>query len=476
MDKVIVTHNRFIMPNDKSNHVLIVLLLGIFCGAIVPFYGIYFAFLIVSFMFVLMFFTQPKGIIYSLVIAFPMLLVIGYLTNLIHGNEYYSINLYGLINIYFPFIGFCFLIVNRTDIFQYRMTRPIIFFFTIQLISVTFSPDILISLRQMARYAMHAMVYFIVSTSFAETKDIRKLFRLVVISSVIPLSVGFWQLIQQDPSYPLPGGMGLVRIYGTFYHPSTYAMFLVIFSLFTIYLANEASQKARWLYYILFMLIVISLFFTFTRVGWLSLFAALTIMGALKYRKAYFLLMSVGVCALLVLPQLSDRIFARFTIVQNDSFWGRLKLNDQSWLLFRQKPIFGQGIGSYQLLSNGLLGGTGTQYGYRFGLAPHNDYMRFLSETGMFGLFSYLLLMYYALRISFDVYMQSDDQIRRYGAFLFSLIVAFLIFGITDQAFEYGGLYFWLFLAIGELFWKSIPADASNRLLKSKTGFSWEQK
>jgi O-antigen ligase len=368
-------------------------------------------------------------------------------------------NLYGLINVFFPTIGFCFLVVNRADIFQYRMARPIIFFFTMLLISVAFSPDKLISLRQMARYAMHAMVYFIVLASFKDAKDIRTIYRLAVISSLIPLIAGFWQLIQHDSSYLLPRGIGLIRIYATFYHPSAYAMFLVILSLFTMFLANEASQRSRWLYYILFMLLVISLFFTFTRVGWISLFTALSIMGALKYRKAYLLLMSVGVCMLLALPQVSGKIINRLTVVQNDSIWGRFKLNDLSWRLFQEKPIFGQGIGSYKLLSIKLFYGTGTQYGHKTGLAPHNDYMRFLSETGIFGLLAYLILMYYALRISVEFYKQSDDQIRRYGVFLISLILAFLVFGITDQAFEYGGFYFWLFLAIGELIRKNMNAD-----------------
>jgi O-antigen ligase len=457
MERVIGTNRGMIMPDRISKQYLIALIISTFCGAVVPIYGIYFAFLIASGIFVIIFFIQPKGVIYSLVLASPLLLVIAYLSNLNPGSEYFSINLYGLINVFFPAIGLCFLVVNRADIFQYRMTRPIIFFFTILLISITFSPDKFFSLRQVARYAMHAMVYFIVLASFKDSKDIRTIFRLAVISSVIPLIAGFRQLILHDPSYPLPGGMGLIRIYGTFCHPSTYAMFLVIFSLFILFLANEASQKTRWLYYILFILFVISLFFTFTRVGWLSFFVALSIMGALKYRKAYFLLISVGVSILLALPQVSDRIINRFSLVRNDSIWGRFKLNDFSWRLFQQKPIFGQVIGSYQLLSPSFATGSKTEYGHKSGTAPHNDYMRFLSETGMFGLFAYLILMYYAMRISVEFYMQSDDQIRRYGAFLISLIVAFLIFGITDQAFEYGGFYFWLFLAIGELFLKNIP-------------------
>lgn len=460
MASEIRSENSIIQSTIKANNLLIAFIIGIFCGASVLILGNYVAFLFASIILVIMFFIMPKGIIYSLVLIFPLLLEIAYLTNLNPSYQYLNINVNGFINIYFPIVGCCFLVINRIHIFRYRMTKPILFFFTILLISVIFSPDKLISLRQVFRYAMHTMVYFMLLATCTDSKDIRMIFKIAVISSLIPLITGFWQLIERDPAFLVPG-MGLTRIYGTFYHPSTYAMFLVILSLFTIYLANGARLKTRGLCYFLSILLVISLFFTFTRVGWLSFITALSIMGALKYRKAYFLLMSVGVCILMALPQVTDKIINRLSIVQNDSFWGRFKLNTLSWQLFKQKPIFGQGIGSYQLLSNHQFSSSSTQYGYQAGLAPHNDYLRFLSEAGIFGLFAYLSLLYFALRISVDIYMRSDDQIKRYGAFLISLMLAFLVFGITDQAFEYGGFYFWLFLAIGETLLKNIPADVS---------------
>jgi len=298
---------------------------------------------------------------------------------------------------------------------------------------------------------MPAMLYFIILGTFDELKETKRLLRFILCCSfIIPFIFGVWQFVIRDASFI---ASGFKRIYGTFGHPNVYAMFLVLISLLSIYFIFEKSSKYKYLYFCIFICAMISLFFTFTRVGWASFLVGFSILGFLKFRKFYFLVLLGGVLLLMFLPSFKDTAILR--LQPDSSFWQRFVLNEFGISLFKKKPIFGYGLGNYSLLSTSIGIRNVSQsnaYGIKTGTSPHNDYIRFLVGGGIVGLLAFLYLMYSAFKLSIKIFESPNLSVKYYGAFLISMIAAILIFGITDQGFEYGGFYFWIFLSSGEIY------------------------
>ena len=81
---------------------------------------------------------------------------------------------------------------------------------------------------------------------------------------------------------------------------------------------------------------------------------------------------------------------------------------------------------------------------------------------------AFLFLIYSALKLSVQIFKSNDPNLRDYGVFLISLIIAILVFGITDQGFEYAGFYFWLLLAIGEIYLKNSKREFVGKIVNNK--------
>jgi O-antigen ligase len=431
-------------------HIIIVVAIGIlfsFCIFVFPSEYIILS-IVLSTLFIV-FLLNPKIIIYFLIAVTPLIPTISSYTTLGTEKAYLSINIGGILNIGVTCLAICLLLLRKSRVFEYKLLTPMILFLGLLLLSIFFSPLKFMSLRQWFRYAMPAMVYFIVLESFNNPKEIKKLLKFILFSSIPILVVGFYQLISRNEVHFLQD-IGVNRIYGTLGHPNTYAMFLIVLLLLTIYHFFESKMKYFWVYLPLFMCLVILLISTYTRVGWAAFFAAISIAGFLKYRKFYFLFLLVGVIVFLFSTYFTSIIVER--LQPNPSFWQRFDFNQFGILLFKQNPILGHGVGSYEIISQSQFGTISQTYGLKIGVAPHNDYIRFLAEGGLLGLAAFLFLMYRALKLSANIFKSTDSNLRDYGMFLISLIVAILVFGITDQGFEYADFYFWLFLSIGEIY------------------------
>lgn len=449
-----------------NSSIVITGFIGIFFGLLIANVSlIHVILLFATFIILLFFLSNSKTIVYFLVIIFPLLPLIYSHTTLQGENTYSTINVSGILNVGVIIIGLCVLLFNKFKLSQYKLAIPLISFLGVTMLSILFSPEKFLSLRQWFRYAMPAMVYFIVLNSFSNSKEVKVLLKFTLLSFIPSVVLGILQLILKNISYIVYAkGIEFNRIVGSFAHPSTFAMILVVFLLLTVFFISESKKSFLWIYLVFFITMLVSLISTYTRVGWAAFLTAICIAGFLKYRKPYFLFLLAGVFSLLLLPNLAGDLAIR--ILPDKSFWGRFDLNRLGISFFMQSPIFGHGVGSYVILSEQFTGIISTAYGVSVGLAPHNDYIRFLAEGGIFGITAYLFLMFSALKQSVLTFKATDATIKNYGVFMISLIVAILVFGITDQGFEYAGFYFWLFLAIGEIYYREWNQES----LKQITG------
>jgi len=356
----------------------------------------------------------------------------------------YSINLCGMLNIFIPFFTFLYLWLRRGTNKISKLNRPIVLFLSISLLTILISHDKWITLREWFGLAMPITLYFLILAFFRTKEDLDKLKKILVYSVFIPLAFSLFQIFNGEPD-----ALGLNRVYGTFAHPNGFACYLVVLMPLVVYLYQGASNINRKTFHlVIFALMLLSLFCTYTRVAWVAFLVSMLIIGFARYKKFYLKLILVLLILLLFIPSF-NQIFTR-RIQPDDSFYGRFSFNQFSLALFSQKPILGHGLGTYALLSTPVFGEKRERYGRTLGVGAHNDYLRTLSETGIIGLFAFFFLFYSLFKTGRRIYRSGDYNLKSEALVLLAVLASILVYGLTDFGFAYGGIYLWTLIALVE--------------------------
>jgi O-antigen ligase len=401
---------------------------------------------------VLVFVFNIKAGITILIFLSPLLYLIPDSATLFPESPY-SINLMGLLNLFIPFLSLCYLLTHKQDKVTSSLSKPILIFLGILFLSVFASYDSWISLRHWFRLAMPISVYFLVLQSFQTEEQINRLKEVLLLSSIVPLSMGIYQIFYGIPEsselYAIYKRVDLNRIIGSFPHPNWYAAYLVILIPLVISFYSENRKAVNKLFYLILLGgMLISLFCTYTRVAWAAFLASLTILGTARFKRIYVSLILVLLTLFLLIPSLNQAFLKRIQL--DSSFYGRFSLNQLSFYLFSQKPVLGQGLGTYQLFSAEAFGKSLPTYGREMGVGSHNDYLRFLSETGMTGFLAYLFLLYSLLKLGHTIFKNKTSTLKSEGSILLAILSGFLIYSLTDSGFLYGGIYLWSLIGIIE--------------------------
>ena len=396
------------------------------------------------------FVRKPKGMLYFLVLMYPCMTIIINGSQAGPNDSYTGINMGGILNIFTVMLtGFLLLARHFKLPGKSIMLPALIIFLGIIALSIIESPFKLISLREWFRYAVQACCYFLVLFSLRDRNDRRNfLEKIFYLSTILPIVFALYQIIHRDFTFAA-SGLGLGRAYGTFAHPNSLAMFIVISMLLGFYLLSSKKGKDKFLTigYLFFCGVV--LLFTFTRIAWFSFAIAFMVFGFLKFRKELIFFIVFVLILSFFAPALQHKVAER--LKPEGSYWLRFKLNSIGMEAFKQKPILGHGIGMFPFLSRSSVGDVTNTYGFKTGLVAHNDYMRFLATTGILGLLAFLYMFYRAFKIVIKLKSRRFVDGKNYWVFLLSFLIALLVYAISDQSFEVAGIYFWVFIAIGEL-------------------------
>lgn len=223
-----------------------------------------------TFLFIL-FFNLRTGII-LLVFLSPLLNLIPDSVSLFP-ESHFSINLMGLINLSLPLFLVSYLLTHKDHKINSSLSKPILIFLGVLLLTVFTSYDSWISLRHWFRLAMPISVYFLILLSFKTERQINQLKKVLLFSSIVPLLLGFYQIFYGFPEssifYSEYKSIGFNRIIGSFSHPNGYAAYLVILIPLTIsFYSENRNFNKKFLYFLILGGMLISLFSTYT--GWLG--------------------------------------------------------------------------------------------------------------------------------------------------------------------------------------------------------------
>jgi O-antigen ligase len=208
----------------------------------------------------------------------------------------------------------------------------------------------------------------------------------------VPLATRLVQLMGLVPAlvavYQLATFTGIHRPYGTFAHPDTGAMFFVIATTASLWLyLDDGRRRSDALLTVLF---AVGLIATFSIDGLITLVAMLTTLGLLRPGSLRAKLGPCAIAMVVVVAFFATPLGAKRIDSESSTKVGATGEPDSSlaWRLkkwkmlipeWEQAPVFGRGLGTTTTAE----GAPGNVYASK---PPHNEYIRYLVETGVVGL------------------------------------------------------------------------------------------
>lgn len=306
------------------------------------------------------------------------------------------------------------------------VSKPFFIFLTYYLfsilLSVYFSTSLASSLSAFFKIFLYSClcIYILVENSFSElfnkiTKimylDVCFLGLLGIFQYIFQRSVfnSYLVLGEQPYSVSTPGIateniLGSLRVpsYGLFLHPNVFGGFLSIVLIWLVYKA-----KCNKLFFIPVFLGALSLIFTFSYTSWLAFIFGVALLYTKKKFKRLIVIFAFVLCTVsLFIPLINSHA---------PSLFRRSAFLLGSYKIIKDKPLFGVGLNSSTYVLERYLPYTSD---IRFVQPVHNIFILVLSESGVFALLSFLLLLFISLKKSVNsVVFVSLLQVLVLGSF-----------------------------------------------------------
>jgi len=193
--------------------------------------------------------------------------------------------------------------------------------------------------------------------------------------------------VLKNPSWLVNiSGATYLRSIATFPDPHMLAFFLSMLVPFAFGLFWQAKKKSHLL---IFTTILLADLLTFSRGGYLGLFAGasvafLFLLSKLKAKyKIRVIVFAVFLAVLLIIPgPISERFFSSFNLKEGSN-QGRIETWGKAVEIISSHPFFGVGIGNYPLEISATAD-------YRDPIYAHSNYLDIAAETGIFSLLAWL--------------------------------------------------------------------------------------
>lgn len=241
------------------------------------------------------------------------------------------------------------------------------------------------------------------------------------------------------------------RVYSFFENPNSYANILIYFSplmLCMFFFAPKRWQRLGFL--AVFFLCVIALLMTYSRGGWLAFAFSMFILMCLLCPRWIPLVIAAAVFCLPLLPDsILNRILTIFNM-SDSSTYTRTYIYAAMLRIIKLKPIFGVGLGADTVKHSIEIAGVYTAEATF--IHGHNIYFQIWAESGIFGVASFILSLFFAVR-------RGGRQMKKCGTtpFLKGVIAGSaaglagsMFFGLTDFPWSYPRVMvlFWLLFAV----------------------------
>lgn len=266
----------------------------------------------------------------------------------------------------------------------YRKARGLMIVFglyclwlTVGIIKSAGTLDLMQAFKELGRIA-GIFVYFLIGLRYSQgRRDVKRLIIAYSIGLVIPAAVAVYQIFTGTKYLDLAEHYN--RIMGTFGIPNMFGMYLIwpLIMLLVFVLNHKRPDLQRLTSAAALIVLLITLFFTYTRASWLAFIIGALLIGALKYRRVIPLSI-IGVIIMLSLFSLESLRLG------SSGSSGRLYLWEKLFPVGFTKPILGHGLTSMTVVSKQVFGTIN---------GGQNEFLLNFIETGLVGLILYGILI-----------------------------------------------------------------------------------
>jgi putative inorganic carbon (hco3(-)) transporter len=260
------------------------------------------------------------------------------------------------------------------------LRRALLVFVSAMALSLPTSSNLRASAVELLRVVAAAMMFIVLEQLITDRAALRRVLVAVYLSAVFPIVYTTFGFLTGNP--PSEVKNAFTRITGTFGQSNAFGRYLMLLVVFGVALYPHLSRRWRLGLALVLAPGTLFLLLTYTRTAILGTVVGLAIVGLLQSKRLLLGLVVLGVCALLLVPQLSSR----FTSLgsgeagSGNSLEWRLGYWTELLPLANTNPLTG-------------IGPNATQFLTEEGKQPHNDFIRAYVETGIIGLGAYLFLL-----------------------------------------------------------------------------------
>ncbi|MGB0933965.1 MAG: O-antigen ligase family protein [Lishizhenia sp.] len=204
---------------------------------------------------------------------------------------------------------------------------------------------------------------------------------------------------------------------------------------------------------------LIALYFSYTRAAWLSVVAAFVVYLFIRFKVKFKYLLITGLTAIAIVAlswdqiqmelarndaehtteEFGERLQSATNVTSDASNLERLNRWSSAWEMFKERPVFGFGPGTYAMeyapfQDPEKLTIISTNFG-NMGNA-HSEYLGPLAETGFIGFISVLLLViaiFYKGITLYINYPKEDVQYKRLILFMNLALVTYFVHGVLNN-------------------------------------------
>lgn len=301
-----------------------------------------------------------------------------------------------------------------------RIWLPLLLFIAIAFLSLLRSllfldnSEVISGSLYLIRFIQYALLYFVTLSSIQTYKQKETLIKFMVISALLIAIAGFIQL-QIFPDLQELEAEGydphINRLVSTWLDPNFVGgFFAIIISVLTGIFLYKKSLKQKISLAIIIAILAVALFLTFSRSAYLALIAGLFVITILKSRKLLIAITIFFVLGLAVSERAQERTAELITsissvlttnAVENPDPTARLRIQNwqQTWYLIEKRPLLGSGYNN--LRSVNYREGFVTDTEIHSASGSDSSLLTIFATTGVFGLITYLWIIFLALKHSF---------------------------------------------------------------------------
>lgn len=317
-----------------------------------------------------------------------------------------------------------------------EVINSMLIFFVVLILSILMSDYYRLGLDYLDKILRYLIIFFSIIYFTKDRKQINKIFITLSISILFSSVYSIYQYFS----------LNIRRASGFLPTLTNESVLLMVLSIM-IMLVYRTKNKFKYYYLFVTLISFFSLVVSNTRGAWVAFIAALILFSFLVDKRIIISIFIISIIFITIFPSFQTRFNSIFDI-SNSSNNERILMWRSAIEMWKEKPILGHGIGSFEklypekyMLKNARL--KSRRY-------AHSNIFDLLAETGILGLASYLYLFIVIIKHGLNKLkvLKTKAKIVNYGYFI--SITTFFIHGLTftNIFISHSANVFWFIISI----------------------------